>query len=169
MFNQATLVGNIGKDAETKFTASGTAVTTFSIATTRSWKDQQTNEWKEATDWHNITLWRKENLAQYLVKGKQVFVTGRIETQSWEDQKSGEKKYRTVIVADTVRLLGGKNGDAGGNREGSAEGYGNTGAASGQSSSSSSGRRGGGAATRDNSGDYSDFDGMGITDDDIPF
>src|SRR5690349_12890859 len=69
--NKVILVGNLGKDAETKFTPSGTAVTKFPIATGRRWKDQQSGEWKEETDWHNVILWRSENLANYLLKGKQ--------------------------------------------------------------------------------------------------
>src|SRR3954462_8169885 len=76
--NKVFLLGNLGKDAETKFTPSGVARTTFSIATTRRYKDNQTGEWKDETDWHNIVLWRSENVANYLTKGKQVHVEGRL-------------------------------------------------------------------------------------------
>jgi single-strand DNA-binding protein len=103
--NQVTLLGRLGKDAETKFTTSGTAKTTFSLATSRRWK--QGDEWKEATDWHNVVLWRSENVADHLLKGKQVYVQGRIETRSWDDQQSGQKRYITEIIADNVILLGG--------------------------------------------------------------
>ena len=117
--NKAILIGNLGKDAETRFTPSGIAKTTFSIATSRRWKDQQTGEWKEETDWHNIVLWRSENLANYLTKGKQVFIEGRIQTRSYDD-KDGNKKYITEIVADNVILLGGRGesvADSGGGEE----------------------------------------------------
>jgi len=111
--NKVILLGNLGRDAETRFTPGGAARTTFSIATSRRWKDQQTGEWKEETDWHNIVLWRQENLANYLTKGKQVYVEGRIQTRSYED-KDGKKVYTTEVVADDVILLGGRGGEAGG-------------------------------------------------------
>lgn len=109
--NKVILLGNLGKDAETKFTPSGVARSTFSIATSRRWKDQSSGEWKEETDWHNIVLWRSENLANYLLRGKQVYVEGRLQTRSWED-KDGQKRYTTEVVADDVILLGGR-GDSG--------------------------------------------------------
>ncbi len=105
--NKVILVGNLGKDAETKFTPSGVARTTFPIATSRRWKDQQTGEWREETDWHNIVLWRQENLANYLTKGKQVYVEGRLQSRSYDD-KDGNKRYITEVVADEVLLLGGR-------------------------------------------------------------
>lgn len=111
--NKAILLGHLGKDAETKFTPSGVAKTTFTLATSRRWKDQQTGDWKEETEWHNVTLWRSENLANYLQKGKQVYVEGRISTRSYED-KDGNKKYFTEIVADDVILLGGRGDSSSG-------------------------------------------------------
>ena len=111
--NKVILLGNLGKDAETKFTPSGVARSTFSIATSRRWKDQQSGEWKEETDWHNIVLWRAENLANYLQKGKQVYVEGRLQTRNYEDQ-NGQKRYVTEVVADDLILLGGRGGDSGG-------------------------------------------------------
>ena len=99
--NKVILLGHLGKDAETKFTPSGVARSTFSLATSRRWKDQQTGEWKEITDWHNIVLWRSENVANYLQKGKQVYIEGRIENRSWED-KEGQKRYITEIVVRRV-------------------------------------------------------------------
>ncbi len=105
--NKVILVGNLGRDAETKFTPSGAAVTRFAIATTRSWKDQQTNEWKEETNWTNVIVWRQENLANYLTKGKQIYVEGRLQTRSYDD-KDGKKVYATEVVADEVILLGGR-------------------------------------------------------------
>jgi single-strand DNA-binding protein len=110
--NKVILLGHLGKDAETRFTPSGVARSTFTIATNRRWKDQQSGEWKEETDWHNVVLWRSENLANYLLKGKQVYVEGRLQTRSYDD-KDGQKRYMTEVVADDVLLLGGR-GDAGG-------------------------------------------------------
>ena len=107
--NKVILLGHLGKDAETKFTPSGVARSSFTIATSRRWKDQQSGEWKEETDWHNIVLWRSENLASNLTKGKQVYVEGRLQTRSYED-RDGAKRYVTEIVADGVILLGGQQG-----------------------------------------------------------
>src|ERR1044071_9344277 len=111
--NKVILLGNLGKDAETKFTPSGIARTTLAIATSRRWKDQQTGEFKEVTDWHNVVMWRAENLANYLLKGKQVYVEGRLQSRSWED-KDGQKRYITEVVADELILLGGggRGGDS---------------------------------------------------------
>jgi single-strand DNA-binding protein len=111
--NKVILIGNLGRDAETRFTANGTARTTFPVATSRRWKDQQTGEWREETDWHNVVLWRQENVAGYLTKGRQVYVEGRLQTRSYEDKKDGRKIYITEIVADDVILLGGRGADAG--------------------------------------------------------
>jgi single-strand DNA-binding protein len=110
--NKVILIGHLGRDAETKFTPSGVSMCKFSVATNRRWKDQQTGEWKEETDWTNVVLWRQENLANYLTKGKQVYVEGRLQTRSYDD-KDGKKMYMTEVVADDVILLGGRGGDAG--------------------------------------------------------
>src|SRR5271157_4964464 len=112
--NKVILIGHLGKDAETKFTPSGVSVTKFSVATNRRWKDQQTGDWKEETDWTNVVLWKQENLANYLTRGKQVYVEGRLRTRSYED-KDGRKVWTTEVVADDVILLGGRG-------EGSGEG-----------------------------------------------
>ncbi|MBV9405294.1 MAG: single-stranded DNA-binding protein [Acidobacteriaceae bacterium] len=154
--NKVFLLGNLGRDAETKFTPSGAAVTKFAVATSRSWKDQQTNEWKEETNWTNVVLWRQENLANYLTKGKQVYVEGRLQTRSYDD-KDGKKVYTTEVIADDVILLGSR-GEAG---SGPAEGGNRSAAAAGGSSRSS---RGGSAGAADD-----DFGGLGVTDDDVPF
>jgi single-strand DNA-binding protein len=103
--NKVILIGHLGKDAETKFTPSGAARTLFTLATNRRWKDQQTGEWKEETDWHNVVLWRAENLANYLTKGKQIYVEGRLQTRNYDD-KEGRKVYVTEVVAEEVLLLG---------------------------------------------------------------
>jgi single-strand DNA-binding protein len=110
--NKVILVGHLGRDAETAYTASQTAVTKFSVATNRRWKDQQTGEWKEETNWTNVVLWRGENVAPYLTKGKQVFVEGRIQTRNYDD-KDGKKVWVTEVVAEDVILLGGR-GEGGG-------------------------------------------------------
>src|SRR5438270_11173973 len=114
--NKVILIGRLGKDAESKFTQSGTSVATFSIATSWRQKDQQTGEWKEHTDWHNIVFWRAENVAPYLVKGTQMYVEGRLQTRNYEN-KEGRKVYVTEVVADELILLGGGRqggGDASG-------------------------------------------------------
>ena len=103
--NKVILLGHLGKDAETKFTPSGTAVSNFTLATSRRWKDQQTGEWKEETEWHRIVLWRSENVSNYLLKGKQVYIEGRMQTRSYED-KEGQKRYVTEVVCDELILLG---------------------------------------------------------------
>jgi single-strand DNA-binding protein len=156
--NKVILVGHLGRDAETKFTPSGAAATRFSIATSRRWKDQQTNDWKEETNWTNVVLWRQENLANYLTKGKQIYVEGRIQTRSYDD-KDGKKVYATEVVADEVILLGGRG-------EGGFEGGGPTGPGGGGGGSSAP--RGG---SRGKSGGGMDDDPgpMGISDDDVPF
>ena len=107
--NKVILIGRLGKDAESKFTPSGTSVASFSIATSWRQKDQQTGEWKEHTDWHNIVLWRAENVAPYLTKGTQVYVEGRLQTRNYEN-KEGRKVYVTEVVAEELILLGGRQG-----------------------------------------------------------
>ena len=159
--NKVILVGNLGRDAETKFTPSGVAVTRFAIATTRSWKDQQTNEWKEETNWSNVVLWRQENLANYLTKGKQVYVEGRLQTRSYDD-KDGKKVYATEVVADEVILLGGRG-------EGGFEQGGRSAAAKSGGPAGGGGRGSGGSGVHGGSEPGDDFGGMGVTDDDVPF
>jgi len=110
--NKVILLGHLGKDAETKFTPSGVAVTNFTLATSRRWKDQQSGEWKEDTEWHRVVLWRSENVSNYLLKGKQVYIEGRLQTRSWED-KDGQKRYTTEVVADDLILLSSR-GEGGG-------------------------------------------------------
>lgn len=106
------LIGNLGRDAETKFTPSGTSVTRFSVATARRWQDKASGEWKEETNWTNVVMWRAEKIANYLTKGKRVYVEGRLETRSYED-KDGQKKYSTEVICDDVILLDGGSGSGG--------------------------------------------------------
>jgi single-strand DNA-binding protein len=107
--NKAMLIGNLGKDPELRYTPSGVAVATFSVATNESWKDQDGNL-QERTEWHNIVAWRKlaEICGEYLKKGKKVFIEGRIQTRSYDDKNTGAKKYITEIVADNLIMLDGR-------------------------------------------------------------
>jgi single-strand DNA-binding protein len=158
--NKVILIGNLGRDAETKYTPQGVAVSRFSIATTRRIKDNATNEWKDETDWNNVTLWRNENLAPYLQKGKQVYVEGRLQTRSYQD-KDGVKKYSTEVVAEDVILLGGRGG---GDGEGGGGGY----SPAMQSGPRSASQRMSPPAAAASSSGPEDFD-PGIGDDDVPF
>lgn len=114
--NKAILIGNLGRDAEMRFTAGGTPVATVSLATTEKYKDRDGNA-KENTQWHRIVIWGKtaEALQEYLVKGKQIYVEGSIETKEWTD-KEGKKVKSTEIKANRVVLLGGGGGGNGGAR-----------------------------------------------------
>ncbi len=112
--NKVILIGHLGRDAETRYTPAGVPVTRFTLATNRRVKDASTGEWKDETDWHNITVWRQENLAQYLTKGKQVYVEGRLQTRSYDDRETGQKRYITEVVAEEIFLLGSRGDAAGG-------------------------------------------------------
>jgi single-strand DNA-binding protein len=111
--NKVQLIGNLGRDAELKFAPGGDAVVTISVATTEHWKDRATGDAKERTEWHRVVIWGKtaENLAEYLTKGKQVYVEGRIQTRVWTD-KDGVERKTVEIRSDRIILLGGKNGGA---------------------------------------------------------
>ncbi len=102
--NKVILLGHLGKDAETRFTPGGTSVSKFSLATNRRTKDQQTGEWKDITDWHNIVMWRTENVANYLLKGKQIYLEGRLESRSYED-KEGQKRYITEVICEGANAI----------------------------------------------------------------
>jgi single-strand DNA-binding protein len=106
--NKVMIIGNLGSDPDTNYLPSGTAVTKFSVACSESWKDKQTGELQERTEWVNVEAWGKtaEACAQYLTKGKQVYVEGKLQTDSWDDKQTGEKKYRTKVRADQVQFLG---------------------------------------------------------------
>ncbi|APG27750.1 single-stranded DNA-binding protein [Syntrophotalea acetylenivorans] len=117
--NKVILVGNLGKDPELRYTASGTAVCNFSIATTESYKDRDGNR-QEKTEWHNIVVWRQlaEICGKYLAKGKQIYIEGKLQTRKWED-RDGNPRYTTEIVADQMQMLGraGDDNSAGPRRE----------------------------------------------------
>ena len=162
--NKVMLIGHLGKDAETRHTQSGTAVTNFTLATSWRTKNQQTGEWREETDWHDIVMWRAENVAAYLQKGKQVFIEGRLQTRSWEDQ-SGNKRYKTEVVAENLILLSSRGGDAGPPPSSDRDF-----APPPQQQQSAAGASAGGEAPGASTGAESPAaSNQGITDDDVPF
>lgn len=112
--NKVILIGHLGKDPEVKYTPSGTPVAKFSLATNERFKDKDGN-WQDRTEWHNITAWQRtaEIAGEYLKKGSQVYIEGRLRTDSWDDKNTGEKKYRTEIVVNDLVLLGGRGGEMG--------------------------------------------------------
>ena len=111
--NKVILVGNLGRDAELRYTPGGAAVATLNLATTEVWNDKG-GQRQEKTEWHRIVLWGKqaESLQEYLTKGKQIYVEGRLQTRQWDD-KDGNKRYTTEIKADRITLLGGGAGGRG--------------------------------------------------------
>jgi single-strand DNA-binding protein len=149
--NKVFLLGNVGKDPEIRSTAGGMTVASFSLATADRQKDAQGN-WADKTEWHNIVCFQRtaEVVRDYVKKGTQLFIEGKIQTRSWDDKTSGEKKYKTEILCNELTLLGGKP---------SGEGA----SAGGHSKSASTSYDQRPAA---NPAEYSD---VGITDDDIPF
>jgi len=115
--NKVIAIGNLGKDPETRYVPSGAAVTNFSIAVSETWKDKQTGEQKERTEWINVEVWGKaaEACAKYLSKGSQCYIEGKLQTDSWDDKDTGQKRYRTKVRADTVQFLDSKR--SGGERD----------------------------------------------------
>ena len=111
--NKVILVGNLGRDAELRYTPGGAAVATLNLATTEVWNDKNQQR-QEKTEWHRVVLWGKqaESLQEYLTKGKQIYVEGRLQTRQWDD-KDGNKRYTTEIKADRITLLGGGGGGGG--------------------------------------------------------
>jgi single-strand DNA-binding protein len=118
--NKVMLIGNLGKDPELRFTPSGRAVARFSLATSESWTDQQGQK-QDRTEWHNVVVWGKqaESCGQYLSKGRQVFVEGSIRSRQYDD-KEGQKRYITEVIAQRVQFLGGGRGDGAGRGAGPA-------------------------------------------------
>ncbi len=115
--NKVMLIGNLGKDPEVRYTAAGTAVASFSIATSERFKNKS-GEWEEKTEWHNVTLWARlaEIAGEYLAKGKTVYIEGRLQTRKWQD-RDGKDRYTTEIVGEKMQMLSGK-GEGGGGRQG---------------------------------------------------
>ena len=145
--NKVIIVGNVGGDPETRYMPSGSAVTNLTVATNESWKDKQTGEKKERTEWHRVAMFNRlaEIAAEYLRKGSQVYIEGKLRTRKWQD-KDGQDRYTTEIIADEMQMLGGRSG--GGNFGGAKQG--------GDQSSN----KGGGAPPQPGPDDF---------DDDIPF
>jgi len=153
--NKVILVGNLGRDAELRYTPGGAPVATLNMATTEVWNDKTSGQKQEKTEWHRIVLWGKsaESLSEYLTKGKQIYVEGRLQTRKWQD-KDGHDKYTTEIRGDRIVLLGG--GGGGGMGGGRPQ------------------QRGAGAGAGAGSGGADHMEPMGepitdLTDDDIPF
>jgi len=115
--NKVILVGNLGRDAELRYTPGGSPVATINLATTEIWNDKA-GQRQEKTEWHRVVLWGKtaESLNEYLTKGKQIYVEGRLQTRQWDD-KDGNKRYTTEIRGDRIVLLGGMSGGGGGGRQ----------------------------------------------------
>jgi single-strand DNA-binding protein len=107
--NKVILIGNLGKDPEVKYTPSGTAVAKIALATNERFKDKG-GEWQDRTEWHNVVLWQRlaEIAGEYLKKGSKVYIEGRLQTRSWDDKNTNQKRYMTEIVAQDLVLLGGR-------------------------------------------------------------
>ncbi len=109
--NKVIIVGNLGQDPETRYMPSGSAVTNFTVATNESWKDKQTGEQKDRTEWHRVAMFGRlaEIAAEYLRKGSQVYIEGKLRTRKWQD-RDGKDRYTTEIIADEMQMLGGRGG-----------------------------------------------------------
>ncbi|MDO9104451.1 MAG: single-stranded DNA-binding protein [Methylovulum sp.] len=114
MLNKVTLIGNLGADPEVRYMPAGGAVTNISLATTRRWKDKQTGERRDATEWHRVIFFNRlaEIAGEYLKKGSQVYVEGRLQTRKWQGQ-DGQDRYTTEIIADELHMLGSRSGGTG--------------------------------------------------------
>jgi len=181
--NKVIIVGNLGRDPETRYMPNGDAVTNVAIATTESWKDKTSGEKKELTEWHRVTFYRKlaEIAGQYLKKGSQVYIEGRLQTRKWTDKENIER-YTTEIIADSMQMLGSRQGMGGGaamdedygsdgsaprqSSGGGAGGGNSSGGAGGGNSGGGSGGSGSGGGTRQPAKAAPNFNDM---DDDIPF
>ncbi|MGA8203559.1 MAG: single-stranded DNA-binding protein [Woeseiaceae bacterium] len=109
--NKVILIGNLGQDPETRYMPSGSAVTNFTVATNESWKDKQTGEQKDRTEWHRVAMFNRlaEIAAEYLRKGSQVYIEGKLRTRKWQD-RDGNDRWTTEIIADEMQMLGGRGG-----------------------------------------------------------
>jgi single-strand DNA-binding protein len=127
--NKVTLLGNLGKDPEVKYTPQGTAVAKLALATNERYKDKE-GQWQDRTEWHNVVLWQRlaEIAGEYLKKGSKVYIEGKLQTRSWEDKQTNQKRYMTEVVANDLVLLGGRgegSGDSGGYSRGTGAGNNN--------------------------------------------
>lgn len=119
--NKVILIGNLGKDPEIKYTPSGTAVAKFSLATNERYKDKSGN-WQDRTEWHNIVAWQRlaEIVGEYVKKGSKIYIEGRLQTSSWDDKESGQKRYKTEVIANDLVLLSGRGEEGEGRSRGAA-------------------------------------------------
>ena len=158
--NKVILLGNLGRDPETRYTTGGDAVTNLNIATSEQWKDKS-GEKQERTEWHRVVLFGRqaEVAGEYLKKGRSVYIEGRLQTRKYTD-KDGVEKYSTEIVADRMQLIGGGRDSAGGDAEFSSSGAGGGAAGGRRESGAGAPPKGGGGAAKKNVDDF---------DDDIPF
>jgi single-strand DNA-binding protein len=149
--NKVILVGHLGKDPEIRYTPNNVPVASFSIATNERFKDKDGN-WQDRTEWHNVVAWQRtaEIAGEYLKKGRQVYIEGKLQTRSWDDKNTGEKKYKTEVVITDMVLLGGA-------REGEGAG------------AAPRSRAAAGSNFDQRGADYDNAPGTQITDDDIPF
>lgn len=109
--NKVILIGNMGRDPEIRYTPNGTAIASVSIATTEGWKDKQTGQTQERTEWHRVVFFSRlaEIVGEYLKKGSKIYIEGRLQTRKWQD-KTGQDRYTTEIIADSLQMLDGKGG-----------------------------------------------------------
>ncbi len=166
--NKVILVGNLGRDPEVRYSAKGSAIANITIATSEQWTDKQSGQKQEKTEWHRVVLFNRlgEIAGEYLKKGSQVYIEGKLQTRKWQDN-NGQDRYTTEIVANEMQMLGGRGGGGGGAdfNQGQSGGYGG-----GQQQSAPQQNRGGGAPQQNGGAaapaggsNYDDFD------DDIPF
>ncbi len=162
--NKVLLLGNVGKDPEIRSSQGGMTIASFSLATADRQKDQ-TGQWVDKTEWHNLVAFGRtaEIIRDYVKKGSQIFVEGKITNRSWDDKESGQKKYRTEIIVNDMSLLGGRGGGEGGSGGGNYERSSSSSGSSSYARSNSAPYGGGGGSSQP---DYAD---QGITDEDIPF
>lgn len=169
--NKVIVVGNLGRDPEIRYTPNGSAVCNVTVATTRAWKNKESGDKSEETEWHRIVFFDKlaEIAGEYLKKGRSVYVEGRLKTRKWTD-KDGVEKYTTEIVATDMQMLGSREGMGGGaaagGDEGPSSGYGESMGSSSSSARAPASRPAAPAASRPAAKSSTGFDNM---DDDIPF
>ncbi|WP_269532914.1 single-stranded DNA-binding protein [Chitinimonas sp. BJYL2] len=163
--NKVLLIGNLGRDPEIRYLPSGEAVANFSIATTDKWKDKQ-GQMQEKTEWHNISMFGRlaEIAGQYLKKGSAVYVEGRLQTRKWQDKATGADRYTTEIIANEMKMLGGRAGAGGGGAEfDQSPAYENAAPAPARNNAGGGGNQGGGRPAPQKPQSFDDFE------DDIPF
>ncbi|HEV2702440.1 MAG TPA: single-stranded DNA-binding protein [Steroidobacteraceae bacterium] len=164
--NKVILIGHLGQDPEVRALPSGSSIANLRIATTESWKDKQSGEFKEQTEWHTVVLFGRtaEVAAEYLKKGSQVYIEGRLRTRKWQD-KTGNDRYSTEIVGNDMQMLGGR-GQGGGGQSGAGQ------SGAGQSGGGRDAGRGAAPKGETGGGDFSDAPATSTEhdfDDDIPF